>query len=67
MEDCVKRHKELVTKRIFVVQHITEGTVWNNTYVTQSLKTLNVKIDCQSGKVLSENLQSILSMTRQVK
>ena len=67
MEDRLAFHKETATRRIFIIQHIHDGQVWNNTYVTQSMKTLNVKINALTGEVLGEHLVNVMDMVQQLK
>ncbi len=54
-----KYQKEKPLKVIMILQHIKTGHVWNITYVTQTYKTLNMKIDSSTGEVQSHNLASI--------
>ncbi len=43
-------------KKIIILQKLEIGQVWNITYVTNTFKTLNMKIDSSSGKVLKDEL-----------
>ncbi len=47
-------------KQIAILQHLPVGQVWNVTFVTRAFKTLNVKIDSNTGKVVSDKLLSII-------
>ena len=47
-------------KKIAILQHLPLGQVWNVTYLTQSFKTLNIKIDSKTKKILSDKLISII-------
>ena len=50
-----------VMKVFFILQHIEGvGRVFNVTFVTRDLKTLNVKLEAQSGEVLKHSLQSLI-------
>ncbi len=55
---------ELPVKKIVVLQNIAEGQVYNVTYVTQTMKTLNIKVDAGSGKVVSEKLEEVFSFDK---
>jgi len=46
-------------KKIAILQHLPIGQVWNITFVTATFKTLNIKVDSQFGKVVSDKLISI--------
>lgn len=46
-------------KKIAILQHLPLGQVWNITFVTATFKTLNIKVDSESGKVVAEKLISI--------
>ena len=55
-----KYKAEAPVKVIVILQHLEEfGTVWNITYVSQTFKTLNVKVDAGTGKVAAEHLTSL--------
>jgi len=55
--------KELVSKTIAILQNLDEyGNIWNITYVTDSFKTLNMKINAENGKIISHNLESLMSL-----
>ena len=44
-------------KIIMLIQnHNKLGNIWNITYVTESFKTLNIKIDAASGKIVRDEL-----------
>lgn len=47
-------------KIIVILQEYKKKTVYNITYITQSFKTLNMKIDADSGKVVSHDLVSLI-------
>jgi len=49
-----------VFKKIAILQHLPIGQVWNVTYVLADLKTLNIKIDSENGRVLQESLSSFI-------
>jgi len=54
-------HKqETPMKIITILQKIDTGQIYNITYVTQSFKILNFKIDSSTGKLLSKKLESIM-------
>jgi hypothetical protein len=46
-------------KKIAILQHLPVGQVWNITFVTAIFKTLNIKIDSATKKVVSDKLISI--------
>jgi len=47
-------------RKIAILQHLEMGQLWNITFVTESFKTLNIKIDANSKNVLSDKLLSIV-------
>lgn len=49
-------------KKIIVIQKLPIGQVWNITYITKSFKTLNIKVDSESGKVLKDELLSVFKV-----
>jgi hypothetical protein len=52
---------ELPIKTFFIVQHLDIGCVFNITFFTKSLKTLNLKISVVDGKILKHSLESLIS------
>ena len=60
-----KYPKESVSKTIVILQNLKEyGTIWNITYVTQSFKTLNIKISPENGKIIAHNLESLTNLIK---
>ncbi|MBW2989192.1 hypothetical protein KY358_02630 [Candidatus Woesearchaeota archaeon] len=51
---------EVPFKIITILQRLEIGQVYNITYVTQSFKTLNFKVDSSNGKLLEKSLKSIM-------
>lgn len=51
---------EAPSKIITILQKLDIGQIYNITYVTQSFKLLNLKIDSSTGKVLKKKLTSIM-------
>jgi hypothetical protein len=49
-------------KTICILQHVDEGQVWNITFVTASFKTLNVRVDAASGKIVAAKLLSLFDI-----
>lgn len=49
-------------KQIVILQNIKEGQVWNITFVTKSFKTLNIKVDSETGKVVEDKIHELFSM-----
>lgn len=56
--------KEVALKTFMVVQNIEEGSVWNVTTATQSLNTINVKIDSETGEVKAVKVQNFMEMQK---
>ena len=48
------QHKAL--KTMVIIQNLGIGQVWNITYITNTFKTLNIKIDSASGKAVKHDL-----------
>lgn len=55
-----EKYKEQVMKTVIILQNIEEGLVWNITFVTNSFKTLNIKVDAANGKVVKHELTSLM-------
>jgi len=54
-------------KTIVILQHLVEGTFYNITFVTAVFNTLNIKVDPETGEVVSDKLNSIMNMAKQEK
>jgi len=71
MQDSLKKANELLKKKykgesslktILILQNINEGLVWNITFVTNSFKTLNVKVDANNGKIVKHEFTSLMEV-----
>ncbi len=58
-EKCFKEYKEQAIKHFFIIQNAEGHTMFNITYFTQSLKTVNVKIDATTGKIIKHSIQAL--------
>jgi len=55
--------KAVPMKMFFIVQNIPkQGHVFNITFVTQDLKTVNVRVSSETGEVVCHNVQSLIDM-----
>ena len=52
-----KYSKESVGKAIIILQNYKGKNIWNITYVTSSLKTLNVKLSAETGRIIEDSLK----------
>lgn len=50
--------------KIILVLQNHDGIMYNITYVTQSFKTLNIKIDATDGTIISDNLTTIFDFKK---
>src|SRR3989338_5089156 len=50
---------ELVFKSFIILQHLEIGQVFNITLVTQSMKTINIKISAEDGALLQHHIDSL--------
>ncbi len=58
-EKCFKEYKEQVIKHFFIIQNTEGHTMFNITYFTQTLKTVNIKIDAGNGKIIKHSIQML--------
>lgn len=57
--------KEAISKTIAILQNLEDyGTIWNITFVTDSFKALNMKINPENGEVLHHNLESLMNFVK---
>ncbi len=59
--ECIKENysKELLLKHFLIIQHLEGKTVYNITYVTQSFKTINIKLSTIDGKMIKHALDKL--------
>jgi hypothetical protein len=63
-----EKHKEhLVKSHILILQRLPIGQVYNITLVMNTLHTLNIKIDSETGEVLADTLTSMWDFAHQDK
>src|SRR3989338_7604693 len=54
---------ELINKTIAILQNLEKyGTVWNITHITHSFNTINIKASPEDGKILYNNIESIMGL-----
>ncbi len=53
---------EKKNKHIVILQNIKQGLLYNITFLTESFKTLNIKIDATNGSIISHNISSLISL-----
>jgi len=60
-KQCLQQHysAEKPLKEFFIIQNAEGHTMFNITYFTQSLKTINVKIDTKTGKIIKHSMQTL--------
>ncbi len=70
IDEASKKYQEVVNEKyademlgdgFLILQKIKDRNLWNFTFITKSLKFLNVKIDSSSGEVASSDLVSVVS------
>ncbi len=56
-----KYKNEQVNKEIVILQELDDcGLIYNITFITESFKTLNIKIDAQTKDIVSQNLAPLI-------
>jgi len=53
-----------VLKSFYILQHIDIGQVFNFTYLTADFKTLNLKMEANSGEILRHSLKDLMSFDK---
>jgi hypothetical protein len=54
--------KEKAVKSFFIIQNLNKETIYNITFVTQTFKTLNLKLDANTGEIIDHKLISLFEM-----
>jgi hypothetical protein len=57
--------KNTVMKTFFIIQNLNpEGQVFNITFVSQEMNTINIKISTKDGKVVKHHISSLMDMAK---
>ena len=56
--------KEVITNKILILQNLKLGQVYNITFVTMAMNTINIKIDSSSKEVLEHKLTSLMDLSQ---
>lgn len=48
--------EQRLVRTVFALQVLSGKQVWNITFITADYKTINIRIDCISGEVISHNM-----------
>ncbi|HLC47065.1 MAG TPA: hypothetical protein VJI75_05000 [Candidatus Nanoarchaeia archaeon] len=60
-----KYSSELPVKRIAILQNLHPyGLIYNMTFVTQGFKTLNIKIDAGTGKIVQDHIVNLFEFEK---
>jgi len=62
--DIVQKQKYArcnATNRIIILQNL-DKQVWNITYVSISMETLNIKMDAETGEIISDSMKSLFKI-----
>ncbi|MBU2640025.1 MAG: hypothetical protein KKG75_04975 [Nanoarchaeota archaeon] len=54
--NLIKTSSEKTIKKIITIHTIKNKTIWNFIFLTSSFKTLNIKLNASSGKIISKKL-----------
>jgi len=67
-DDVVKTNypSQLLMKAIVLLQNISpHGQIWNITVITHTFNVINIKLDAASGKLLYQNMESLLQWKKE--
>ena len=66
--DALQKEKysaEIPLKIIMIIQNHNElGQIWNISYITQSFKTLNIKINAENNEILKEEMIALFEFKK---
>ena len=54
--------KEMVNRQVVILQHLNIGQIFNITFITQTFKTLNIKINAETEEVISHELANLIGL-----
>lgn len=60
----IKYNTPIVLKKIIIIQNIEGNHVYNVTFVTNAFKTINIKIDADTGKVISDKEVNLMQFQK---
>jgi len=62
-KEIITKHyaKEMIIKRILILQSNKGNTIWNITFFTATYNTINIKVDATDQKVHSHSLDSLIN------
>lgn len=60
-KECIKKHyqTEPVIKYFFILQHFEGETIYNITYITNTFKTINIKVSAIDGKIIKHSCEKL--------
>ena len=61
-DEFVKKEypRDLPSKNIIILQNLDLGQVYNITFITMAMSTLNIKVDAKTGEILSHKKTSLM-------
>ncbi|PIN79403.1 hypothetical protein COV16_04400 [Candidatus Woesearchaeota archaeon CG10_big_fil_rev_8_21_14_0_10_34_8] len=62
-----KYNADTPTKDIVILQMINNKAVYNITFVTQTFKLINVRINAEDGELISESIKPLMDLAASVK
>lgn len=60
-EEVFKEYKDILLKKFFIIQNAEGHTMFNITYLTKTFKTVNIKIDAETGEVFKHSSQKLMN------
>lgn len=65
-EKCQKENypKHLPIKKFIILQHLEHGQVYNITYVSQTMDTLNIKVNAETGTIVDHKTTHLVNITK---
>ncbi len=54
--------KEMINRQVVILQHLDIGQIFNITFITQTFKTLNIKINAEREEVISHELANLIGL-----
>lgn len=59
-KERAKKMPEPILKKFFIIQNSEHGTIYNITFFSQALRTLNMKILAENGKVAHSDVKKLI-------
>ena len=68
-QELVKKEypREMITKNILILQTLSSGQVYNITFISTAMNTINVKVDSKTGEIKGHKISNLMDFVEKDK